>query len=138
MLLILLAERLRLWIWGGWVMRYEENKTKKNKTQIANQHGTKNSNCHGTDILGYTKRKTPYQRTMNIKLSSWINREQKTKWSKNGGMENPIQGLKAGYTVVPESLHTPWHFPIECHSKQVVQNTVFWKQKCIKVFKVWC
>ena len=26
------------------------------------------------------------------------------------------------HTVVPKSLHTPWHFPIECHSKQVVQN----------------
>ena len=41
-------------------------------------------------------------------------------------------------TVVPESLHTPSHFHIECHSKHVAQNIVFWTQKCIKIFKFWC
>ena len=26
------------------------------------------------------------------------------------------------FTVMLKSLHTPWHFPIECHSKQVAQS----------------
>ena len=48
------------------------------------------------------------------------------------------QAEESLYTVVPESLHTPRHFHIECHSKQVVQNIVFWTQKGIKISKVWC
>ena len=36
------------------------------------------------------------------------------------------------YTVVLKSLHPPWHFVIECHSKQAVKNWVLFKQNASK------
>ena len=58
--------------------------------QIANQHGTKKFNCQGKENL---IKKSP-QGTKNVNLKSRINQERNIKWSRNGGAEELIQGLK--------------------------------------------
>ena len=65
------------------VMRNEER-----ETQIANQQGMENSNWQGEE----RNKKLP-SRNMDHKIKSQINQGKKTKWSRNGGTENLIQGL---------------------------------------------
>ena len=65
------------------VMRNEER-----ETQIANQQGMENSNWQGEE----RNKKLP-SRNMENKIKTQVNQGKKTKWTRNGGMENPIQGL---------------------------------------------
>ena len=58
-------------------------------------------------------------------------------FSKNRCLFNEFQNNRAPVVYViftyssAQKFTNPLHFPIDCHSKLVVQNIVFWKQKCI-------
>ena len=68
--------------------------------------GTQNSNCKSTrngklklprnGLFAVQGTKNSPLGTRSVKLKSKVNQERKTKWSRNGGTENPFQDLNNG------------------------------------------
>ena len=64
--------------WGGkWKRNFKLQINKERKTQIATEQ----------HFFGYNF-------TRNVNLKSQINQDQKTKWPRNRGTQNPIKGLR--------------------------------------------